>query len=60
MGICLLAAGNAPIFARGAITMVPVHDLSPSELVLAWNERHCPPLLEAFVSACQRVVEAVR
>ena len=56
IGVCLLAAGNAPIFARGAITMLPVHDLTPSELVLAWNERHCPPLLETFVTTCQRVV----
>ncbi len=27
IGICLLAAGNAPIFARGAVTMLPVRDL---------------------------------
>jgi DNA-binding transcriptional LysR family regulator len=27
IGICLLAAGNAPIFDRGAVTMLPVHDL---------------------------------
>jgi DNA-binding transcriptional LysR family regulator len=50
IGICLLAAGNAPIFARGDVTMRPVHDLSPSELVLAWNQRHCPPLLETFAA----------
>jgi DNA-binding transcriptional LysR family regulator len=56
IGICLLAAGNAPIFDRGAVTMLPVHDLSPSELVLAWNERHCPPLLETFVTLCEQVV----
>jgi DNA-binding transcriptional LysR family regulator len=55
IGICLLAAGNAPIFARGEVTMLPVHDLSPSELVLAWNERHCPPLLETFVVMCEQV-----
>jgi DNA-binding transcriptional LysR family regulator len=60
IGVCLLAAGNAPIFARGAITMLPVHDLSPSELVLAWNERHCPPLLEMFVTTCERVVDDAR
>lgn len=60
IGICLLAAGNAPIFARGAITMLPVHDLSPSELVLAWNERHCPPLLETFVTTCDLVVNDAR
>jgi DNA-binding transcriptional LysR family regulator len=55
IGICLLAAGNAPIFARGDVTMLPVRDLSPSELVLAWNERHCPPLLETFAALCERV-----
>jgi DNA-binding transcriptional LysR family regulator len=56
VGICLLAAGNAPIFARGDVTMIPVDDLSPSELVLAWNERHCPPMLETFAALCQEVV----
>ena len=47
--------GNAPIFARGDVTMLPVRDLSPSELVLAWNERHCPPLLETFAALCEEV-----
>lgn len=55
IGVCLLAAGNAPIFARGDVTMLPVRDLSPSELVLAWNERHCPPLLETFAALCRQV-----
>jgi DNA-binding transcriptional LysR family regulator len=55
IGICLLAAGNAPIFARGDVTMLPVRDLSASELVLAWNERHCPPLLETFAALCEEV-----
>src|SRR4051794_9026736 len=55
IGICLLAAGNAPIFARGEVTMLAVPDLSPSELVLAWNERHCPPLLETFADLCEQV-----
>jgi DNA-binding transcriptional LysR family regulator len=58
IGICLLAAGNAPIFARGDVTMLPVRDLSPSELVLAWNERHFPPLLETFASLCEEVASA--
>jgi DNA-binding transcriptional LysR family regulator len=55
IGICLLAAGNAPIFARGDVTMLPVRDIGPSELVLAWNERHCPPLLETFAALCEQV-----
>src|SRR6478672_4241931 len=45
IGICLLAAGNAPIFDRGDVTMLPVTDIGPSELVLAWHERRSPPLL---------------
>ena len=56
VGVCLLAAGNAPIFARGDVVMPTVTDLPPSELVLAWNERHRPPLLELFVTLCQEVV----
>jgi DNA-binding transcriptional LysR family regulator len=56
IGVCLLAAGNAPIFARGDVTMLEVTDLSPAELVLAWHERHCPPLLERFVALCAEVV----
>jgi DNA-binding transcriptional LysR family regulator len=55
IGICLLAAGNAPIFDRGDVTMLPVHDLGPSELVLAWHERHSPPLLETFARLCAQV-----
>jgi DNA-binding transcriptional LysR family regulator len=56
IGICLLAAGNAPIFDRGDVRMLPVHDLGPSELVLAWDERRCPPLLELFARLCEEVV----
>jgi DNA-binding transcriptional LysR family regulator len=55
IGICLLAAGNAPIFDRGDVTMLPVHDLGPSELVLAWHERRSPPLLETFARLCAEV-----
>jgi hypothetical protein len=55
IGVCLLAAGNAPIFAGGGITMLPVADLSPSELVLVWKERHCPPLLETFAALGEQV-----
>ena len=56
VGVCLLAAGNAPIFARGDVVMPTVGDLPPSELVLAWHERHRPPLLELFVTLCQEVL----
>jgi DNA-binding transcriptional LysR family regulator len=55
IGICLLAAGNAPIFARGGVTMCPVTDLRPAELVLAWHERRCPPLLATFARICEQI-----
>jgi DNA-binding transcriptional LysR family regulator len=55
IGVCLLAAGNAPIFDRGGISMPVVRDLSPSELALAWNERNCPPLLHTFIELCAEV-----
>lgn len=55
IGICLLAAGNAPIFAREGLTMLPVSDLSAAELVLAWHERRCPPLLQTFARFCEEV-----
>ena len=54
--MCLLAAGNAPIFARGDVVMPEVTDIGPSELVLAWHERQRPPLLDAFVATCQGVL----
>ena len=56
VGVCLLAAGNAPIFARGDVVMPEVTDIGPSELVLAWHERQRPPLLDAFVATCQEVL----
>jgi len=56
VGICLLAAGNAPILARGDVVMPVVSDIGPAELVLAWHERHQPPLLDAFVTTCQDVL----
>jgi DNA-binding transcriptional LysR family regulator len=56
VGICLLAAGNAPILARGEVVMPEVSDLPPAELVLAWHERRVSPLTEAIARACAEVV----
>jgi len=57
LGICLLAAGNAPIFDRGGISMPVVTDVPPSELVLAWHDSRQPPFLKTFVDACRAVVD---
>ena len=56
IGICFIAAGNAPIFDRGGIRMPVVNDLSPSELVLAWHDSQQPPFLKTFADACADVV----
>ncbi|WP_272496934.1 LysR family transcriptional regulator [Actinomadura terrae] len=37
IGIVLLAAGNAGIYRREGITTIPVTDLPPTELALAWR-----------------------
>jgi DNA-binding transcriptional LysR family regulator len=57
VGICLLAAGNAPIFARGDVVMPEVSDLGPSELVLAWDELRLSPLAEKVTHLCAELVE---
>lgn len=51
-GICLLAEGNAPVLDRGCVRMVPVSDLLPSELVLAWRADATSPAVARFVQAC--------
>jgi DNA-binding transcriptional LysR family regulator len=56
LGLCLLAAGNATIFSRGGVTMRPVGDIGPSELVLAWRRDAAGSLLRAFVAACEEVI----
>ena len=57
LGICLIAAGNAPIFDRGGISMPVVTDVPPSELVLAWHDSRQPPFLKSFADACRAVVD---
>ncbi|HEY0811796.1 MAG TPA: LysR substrate-binding domain-containing protein [Pseudonocardia sp.] len=56
VGVCLLAAGNAPIFDRGGVVMPEVTDLPPAELVLAWDERRMTTLSETFVRLCAEIV----
>ena len=56
IGVCLLAAGNAPIVDRGDVVMRPVEGLGPSELVLAYHERRRSPLVEDFARICREIV----
>lgn len=51
IGVCLLAAGNAPVMTRGGVTLLPVTGLAPSELVLAWNAEDRRPVVQDLVEA---------
>ncbi|MGW4021783.1 LysR family transcriptional regulator [Streptomyces sp. NPDC005009] len=55
LGICLVAAGNAPLISLGGVTTRPVRGLSPSRYVLAWRaEDGSRPLVRGYAEACRR------
>lgn len=55
LGICLVAAGNAPLITLGGVTTRPVHGLSPSRYVLARRvEDGSRPLVRGYAEACRR------
>ncbi|MEV4944269.1 LysR substrate-binding domain-containing protein [Streptomyces sp. NPDC053755] len=37
LGICLVAAGNAPLLTRGGVVTLPVHGVAPTRFALAWR-----------------------
>jgi DNA-binding transcriptional LysR family regulator len=51
-GVVLLAEGNAPVLARACVRIVPVADLPPSELVLAWRADSESVPVRRLVQAC--------
>lgn len=38
LGVCLIAAGNAPLIARDGVTVRPVTGVTPSRLALVWRD----------------------
>jgi DNA-binding transcriptional LysR family regulator len=56
-GICLLAAGNAPLVALDGVITRPVRGLSASQLALAWRADDTRPLVVDYVGACRRAVK---
>jgi DNA-binding transcriptional LysR family regulator len=48
----LMAEGNAVIYARPGITWVPVDDLDPAHLAIAWRRDDVRAPVQAFVQAC--------
>jgi DNA-binding transcriptional LysR family regulator len=52
-GVCLLAAGNAPLLTRGGVVTRPVQGISPSRLALAWRAGDRSPLVRAYAEAAR-------
>jgi DNA-binding transcriptional LysR family regulator len=53
-GVCLLAAGNAPLITLGGVTTRPVNGLSPSQLALAWHHGDTHPLVLDYARASRQ------
>ena len=53
-GVCLLAAGNAPLIALEGVITRPVRGLSPSQLALAWRTGDRRPLVVDYARACRQ------
>ena len=51
--ITLLAEGNAAIYARPGIVCVPVTDLAPARLAIAWRRGDRRSAVRDFVRACR-------
>jgi DNA-binding transcriptional LysR family regulator len=55
-GVCLLAAGNAPLITLGGVTTRPVNGLSPSQLALAWHHDDTRPLVLDYARASRQAI----
>jgi DNA-binding transcriptional LysR family regulator len=53
-GVCLVAAGNAPLITLGGVTTRPVHGISPSQLALAWHADDSRPLVLDYARSCRQ------
>ncbi|MEV6111528.1 LysR family transcriptional regulator [Streptomyces sp. NPDC052109] len=57
LGVCLVAAGNAPLISLGGVVTRPVRGIGPSRYVLAWRrEDGRRPLVRAYAEACRETV----
>ncbi|MFJ4782778.1 LysR family transcriptional regulator [Streptomyces sp. NPDC088794] len=55
LGICLVAAGNAPLITLGDVVTRPVRGISPSRYALAWRRDDDRPLVRAYAEVCRHV-----
>ncbi|WP_131785665.1 LysR family transcriptional regulator [Protofrankia symbiont of Coriaria ruscifolia] len=54
-GVCLLAAGNAPLITLGNVVTRLVRGISPSQLALTWRADDHRPLVLDYAHACRQV-----
>ena len=54
-GVCLIAAGNAPLLTRGDVVTRPVRDAAPSRFALAWRADDSRPLVRGYVEAAAKL-----
>ncbi|MEU9332464.1 LysR family transcriptional regulator [Streptomyces sp. NPDC048290] len=61
LGVCLVAAGNAPLITQPGVTTRPLTGLGPSRYVLAWRrgEAERRDLVRGYVTACREVTGRV-
>ncbi|MGW4483022.1 LysR family transcriptional regulator [Amycolatopsis sp. NPDC004368] len=52
-GVCLIAAGNAPLLTRGDVVALPVRGVSPSRLALAWRADDTRALVQGYARAAR-------
>jgi DNA-binding transcriptional LysR family regulator len=53
-GVCLIAAGNAPLLTLGGVTTRPVRGIPPSRLALAWRRDDTRPLVRDYAQASRQ------
>ncbi|WP_037864671.1 LysR family transcriptional regulator [Streptomyces sp. NRRL S-340] len=60
LGVCLVAAGNAPLVTRGGVTTRPVRGIEPSRYAFAWRREDADrPLVRACAQACRLATGSV-
>ncbi len=57
--VTLLAEGNAAVYARAGITCIPVRDLEPARLAIAWRRGERREAVRDFVLACRDAADQV-
>ena len=58
VGVALLSAGNAALYARDDVIMRPVSGLGPSELAVLWRDDDHRTVLRDFVLACTTAADS--